>query len=105
VSLYDPLSCLFQALARSASQMQKKTFSPAGGEITPPLAANPLSDLPFAHHRLRFLSHISPPRLPLAHLLHGNTGHEPDERGRDGAGLAMLRWHCWVMNPQARAHG
>ncbi|RLP23681.1 hypothetical protein D8676_19265 [Mesorhizobium sp. YM1C-6-2] len=37
------------------------------------------------------------------HLLHGNAGREPGERGRDGTGSVARRWRGWVMSPEDRA--
>ena len=44
--------------------------------------ANLLFPLTILNSQLTFLSHTSPPPLTLPHPLRGNTGHEPDERGR-----------------------
>ena len=44
-----------------------------------------------------------PPERYLCHLLHGNAGREPGERGRDGTGSVARRWRGWVMSPEDRA--
>jgi hypothetical protein len=39
----------------------------------------------------------------LRHLLHGNAGREPGERGRGRRRAGSKTVCCWVMNPQVRA--
>ena len=43
------------------------------------------------------------PRRYLPHLLHGNAGREPGERGRRRRRAGSKTVRCWVMNPQVRA--
>ena len=39
----------------------------------------------------------------MPHLLHGNAGREPGERGRRRRRAGSKTVRCWVMNPQVRA--
>ena len=88
-------SRIAHVVAGASAQAYEMTGERAA--LAPPKKTAPYVDRKKFYPRSLWLPH-NPPHLP-----RGNTGHEPNERGGDGAGSVALRWCGWVMSPQIRA--